>query len=145
MRVDFYQLGTAKPDAVIAAIAARLLDEGQRLLVVAQPEALLARLDRLLWDQGGASFLPHAMAGASEDAAQPILLTTGTDAPNRARNILIADGLWREAALGYERAFLLFDETSLSAARKAWKSLAQRPDVTRNYWALEEGKWTSKG
>lgn len=144
MRVDFYQLGTAKPDAVIAAIAARLLDEGQRLLVVAEPEALLARLDRLLWDQGGASFLPHAMAGASEDAAQPILLTTGTDAPNRARNILIADGLWREAALGYERAFLLFDETSLSEARKAWKSLAQRPDVARNYWALEEGKWTSK-
>lgn len=145
MRVDFYQLGTARPDAVIAAIAARLLDEKQRLLVVAGDEALLARLDRLLWDQGGPSFLPHAIAGASEDAAQPILLSTGTDAPNLARNILIADGAWREAALGYDRSFLLFDEATLPAARKAWKSLALRPEVTRNYWALEEGKWTNKG
>ena len=145
MRVDFYQLGTARPDAVIAAIAARLLDEKQRLLVVAGDEALLARLDRLLWDQGGPSFLPHAIAGASEDAAQPILLSTGFDAPNLARNILIADGAWREAALGYDRSFLLFDEATLPAARKAWKSLAQRPEVTRNYWALEEGKWTNKG
>ena len=145
MRVDFYQLGTARADAVIASIAAKLLDEGQRLLVVAEAEATLARLDRLLWDQGGSSFLPHALAGESEDSAQPILLSTGTDAPNLARNILIADGVWREAAIGYERSFLLFDEATLAAARKAWKSLALRPDVTRNYWALEEGKWTSKG
>ncbi len=145
MRVDFYQLGAASPDAVIAAIAAKLLDEKQRLLVVAEDEALLARLDRQLWDQGGPSFLPHAIAGASEDAAQPILLSTGTDAPNLARNMLMADGAWREAALGYDRSFLLFDEATLAAARKAWKSLAQRPEVTRNYWALEEGKWTNKG
>ena len=59
MRVDFYQLGAAQPDGVIAAIAGRLLGEGQRLLVVASDEAMLARLDRQLWDQGAVSFLPH--------------------------------------------------------------------------------------
>ena len=145
MRVDFYQLGAAQPDSVIAAIAGRLLDDGQRLLVVASDEALLARLDRQLWDQGAASFLPHGLAGGSDDAAQPVLLTTGADAPNLARNILIADGEWRESALAYERAFYLFDEATLEGARLAWKLLAGREGVERNYWALEDGKWEKKG
>ena len=145
MRVDFYQLGAAQPENVIAAIAAKLLDEQQRLLIVADDEAYLARLDRQLWDQGTASFLPHALSGGADDAAQPILLSTGTDAPNLARNMLIADGEWREAALGYDRAFYLFDTDSLEAARLAWKLLAGRESVERNYWALEDGKWVKKG
>ena len=144
MRVDFYQLGGAQPDGVIASIAGKLLDDGQRLLVIAADEALLARLDRQLWDQGAASFLPHALAGGSDDTAQPILLSTGTDAPNLARNILIADGEWREAALAYDRAFYLFDEGTLEGARLAWKLLSGREGIERNYWALEDGRWTRK-
>ena len=142
MRVDFYQLGTTQPDTVIGAIAGKLLGEQQRLLVVADDEALLARLDRQLWDQGAASFLPHGLSGGADDAAQPILLSTGTDAPNLARNMLIADGEWREAALGYDRAFYLFDGDSLEGARLAWKLLAGREGIERRYWAQDEqGKW----
>jgi DNA polymerase-3 subunit chi len=144
VRVDFYQLGAAQLDGVIAAIAGRLLGESQRLLVVASDEALLARLDRQLWDQGATSFLPHGLAGGSDDAAQPILLSTGEDAPNLARNVLIADGQWRESALAYDRAFYLFDEATLEGARLAWKLLAGRDGVERNYWAQEEGKWVKK-
>jgi hypothetical protein len=51
--------------------------------------------------------------------------------------MLIADGEWREAALGYDRAFYLFDGDSLEGARLAWKLLAGRDGVERNYWALE--------
>jgi DNA polymerase-3 subunit chi len=144
MRVDFYQLGAAQPDGVIASIAGKLLEEGQRLLVVGSNEGMLARLDRQLWDQGAASFLPHGLAGGADDTAQPILLSTGTDSPNLARNILIADGEWREAALAYDRAFYLFDEGTLEGARLAWKLLAGREGVERNYWALEDGRWTKK-
>jgi DNA polymerase-3 subunit chi len=144
MRVDFYQLGAAQPDSVIASIAGKLLDEGQRLLVVAADEGLLSRLDRQLWDQGPASFLPHGLAGGADDTAQPILLSTGTDAPNLARNVLIADGEWREAALAYDRAFYLLDDATLEGARLAWKLLAGREGVERNYWALEGSKWTKK-
>jgi len=145
MRVDFYQLGAAQPDGVIASIASRILDDGQRLLIVATDEGMLARLDRQLWDQGAASFLPHALAGGADDTLQPILLSTGTDAPNLARNLLIADGEWREAALAYDRAFYLFDEATLEGARLAWKLLAGRDGVERNYWAQEDGKWVKKG
>ena len=144
MRVDFYQLGSAPPEAIIATIAGKLLGEDQRLLVVASDEGMLARLDRLLWDQGDASFLPHGLAGGPDDLAQPVLLSTGTDAPNLARNLLIADGEWREAALAYDRAFFLFDDQTLEAARLAWKLLAGRDEVERNYWALDAGRWTKK-
>jgi DNA polymerase-3 subunit chi len=144
VRVDFYQLGSATLESVIAAIAGRLIGEQQRLLVVAGDEALLARLDRQLWDQGQASFLAHGLAGGSDDSRQPILLSTAVDAPNLARNLLIADGEWRDAALGFERAFFLFDAETLEAARLAWKLLAGREGVERHYWANESGKWVEK-
>ncbi|WP_275896706.1 DNA polymerase III subunit chi [Sphingomonas mesophila] len=144
VRVDFYQLGSgAGPDSVIARIATRLLDENERLLVVADDEALLARLDRLLWEAGRTSFLPHGIAGGADDARQPILLSTGIDAPNGARHLLIADGVWREAAQHFERTFFLFDEAGRQPARAAWKALGSESE--RHYWANEDGKWVEKG
>ena len=93
---------------------------------------------------GATSFVPHGLAGSGDDAAQPILLSQGSDAPNLARNLLIADGEWREAATSYDRAFYLFDETSLEAARLAWKLLAGRDGVERHYWAKQDGRWVEK-
>jgi DNA polymerase-3 subunit chi len=145
VRVDFYQLGAVAHESVIAAVAGRLLGDGQRLLVVAGDDGLLARLDRQLWDQGETSFLPHGVAGGSDDSRQPVLLSSSDDAPNLARNILIADGEWRDAALGFDRAFYLFDGDTLDAARLAWKLLAGRDGVERHYWANEDGKWVEKG
>jgi DNA polymerase-3 subunit chi len=145
VQVDFYQLGGAPPEPVIASIAEKILAQDGRLLVVAEDEGALGKLDRLLWDQGSTSFLPHGLAGGAEDARQPILLSTGPDAPNLARNILIADGDWRDAALTFDRAFYLFDDTTLEGARLAWKLLSGRDGVERRYWALENGKWVNKG
>jgi DNA polymerase-3 subunit chi len=144
VQVDFYQLADSPAEQVIASIAEKVLESGGRLLVVAEDEALLARLDRILWDQGAASFLPHGLAGGADDARQPILLTTSPDAPNQARNMLIADGNWREAALTYDRSFYLFDDATLEGARLAWKLLAGREGVERRYWAQEGGKWVKK-
>jgi DNA polymerase-3 subunit chi len=144
VQVDFYQLGGTPPEQVIATLAEKVLETDGRLLVVAEDEAQLARLDRLLWDQGARSFLPHGVAGGADDARQPILLSTSPDAPNQARNMLIADGLWREASLTYDRSFYLFDDSTLDGARLAWKLLAGREGVERRYWAREAGKWVRK-
>ena len=142
MQVDFYQLGQAPLEQVIASLAGKLLTEDSRLLIVAEDETVLARLDRLLWDQGPTSFLPHGLAGGADDARQPILLSASPDAPNLARNMVIADGQWREAALGYDRAFYLFDDSALESARLAWKLLSGREGVERRFWARDaEGRW----
>ena len=142
MQVDFYQLGDVPLEQVIASISEKILAQDGRLIIVASDEAALARLNRMLWDQGPTSFLPHGLAGGADDVRQPILLTTSPDAPNLARNILIADGEWREAALDYDRAFHLFDGETVEQARLAWKLLSGREGVERRYWRQEDGRWT---
>jgi len=141
VQVDFYQLAQTAAEQVIGSLAEKVLGTDGRLLVVASDEAYLARLDRMLWDQGPDSFLPHGLAGGADDARQPILLSTSPDAPNLARNMLIADGEWRDAALTYDRSFYLFDDATLEGARLAWKLLAGREGVERRYWAQVDGKW----
>jgi len=145
VQVDFYQIAGTPPEQVIAGIAEKVLAADGRLLVVAEDEIFLARLNRMLWDQGATSFLPHGLAGGADDARQPVLLSTSPDAPNLARNMLIADGVWRDSALSYDRAFFLFDDASLKPAREAWKSLRAREGVEPRYWAREGGKWVNKG
>jgi DNA polymerase-3 subunit chi len=145
MQVDFYQLAGIPPEQVIASVAEKVLAADGRLLVVAADQAWLARLDRMLWNQGSLSFLPHGLAGGADDARQPILLSTTPDAPNLARNMLIVDGEWRDSALTYDRSFYLFDNGSLEGARLAWKLLAGREGVERRYWAREGEKWVKKG
>ena len=145
MQVDFYQLAGTPPEQVIASIAEKVLTAEGRLLIVAGDELFLARLNRLLWDRGATSFLPHGLAGGPDDARQPVLLSTSPDAPNLARSMLIADGVWRDSALSYDRAFFLFDDAGLKPAREAWKSLRSREGVDPRYWAREGRKWVNKG
>jgi len=141
MRVDFYQLGDVPLEQVIASLAQKVLDSGERLLVLASDEAPLARLERMLWDQGRTSFLPHGIAGEGDDSRQPILLSTSPDPANGARNLLIADGEWRDSALSFHRAFYLFDANTLQGARSAWRSLAGREEAERHFWKREDGRW----
>ena len=144
MQVDFYQLAGTAPEQVISSLAEKILGGDGRLLIVGSDEAQLARLDRMLWDIEPTGFLPHGIAGGSNDPQQPVLLSTTPDAPNLARNILIADGEWRDAALAYDRAFYLFDGATLAGARLAWKLLSGREGVERRYWAQDEGRWTQQ-
>jgi DNA polymerase-3 subunit chi len=144
VQVDFYQLAGTPAEQVIATLAQKVLAADGRLLIVAEDEPFLARLDRMLWDQGSTNFIPHGLAGGADDARQPVLLSTSPDAPNLARNMLIADGIWRDAALSYDRSFYLFDGPTLDGARLAWKLLAGREGVERRYWAQESGKWVKK-
>lgn len=142
MQVDFYHLAAAPLDAVLPRICERLIADGQRLLVVADDEPLLARLDRRLWDYAPPSFLPHGREGGDDDTRQPILLSAGIVAANGARNVALVDGRWRDAALHFDRAFYLFDAERLDEARFSWRTLASRDDVTRKFWKQDEGgKW----
>jgi DNA polymerase-3 subunit chi len=138
MQVDFYHLTAAPIERMLPRIAEKVLADGGRLLVVAE-EVRLPALDRLLWTYKPDSFLPHACIGGERDADQPILLSSETVAVNQARNIAIADGEWRDAALGFDRAFHFFNEDRIVEARQAWKALAERDGVERRYWKQSEG------
>ena len=142
MQVDFYHLTLQPIERVLPRLAERVLAGGGRLLIVAEGDQQRATLDRLLWSYAPESFLPHAQAGGAHDADQPVLIAAAPDPANGARNILLADGVWRDEALGYDRAFHLFDEASITAARTAWRALGDREGVERRYWKQDEaGRW----
>jgi DNA polymerase-3 subunit chi len=135
--VDFYHLTTSPLERVLPAICDKVLAGEERLLVVAE-EGLLARLDEQLWTFSRDSFLPH---GRERPEAQPVLLSSGVEPLNGARNVALADGQWREEALGFDRAFYFFDAAALEGARTAWRGLKDKPEVEARYWKQEDGRW----
>lgn len=141
MQLDFYQLTRDPAEKVIPVLAQRVLDGGGRLLVVSGEGDQLDRLSTALWSAKPDSFLAHAKAGEGEDALQPILLSGAVDATNGARFVALADGEWRDEALGFERIFYLFPPSHTDNARTAWRALANRDDVERRYWKQDGGKW----
>ncbi|HMS19604.1 DNA polymerase III subunit chi [uncultured Sphingorhabdus sp.] len=141
MQVDFYQLTRDPAEQVIPAIAQKILDDGGRLLVVSADDAQLGKLSVALWSAKPESFIAHQMVGEGDDSLQPVLLANEAVASNSARMIALADGEWRDQALGFDRAFYLFPPEKTDNARTAWRALADRPDVERRYWKQDGGKW----
>lgn len=139
MKVDFYHLAAGQLASVLARIADKLLDEGERLLVVSADASQRTALDQALWADG---FLPHAQAGGGEDESQPVLIAAEPVAANAARNVALVDGVWRGEALDFARAFHFFDDGSIAAARAAWRDLAASEGVERRFWKQgENGRW----
>tara|TARA_A100001391_G_scaffold7621_6_gene4944 strand:- start:26893 stop:27318 length:426 start_codon:yes stop_codon:yes gene_type:complete len=137
MRVDFYLLESASAEQATAQLARATLNAGELLLVVGAGEAM----DRALWEEFPQDFLAHGRADHPHAERQPILLAPDCAAANGARFVLIADGLWREEALGFARAFLLFDDNSRAGARDTWRRLGEQEGVERNFWRQEAGRW----
>jgi len=141
MQVDFYQLSRDPAEVVVPLLARNTLKAGERLLVVSADDALTGRISERLW-AGAESFLAHGLSGGAHDARQPILLADQPQPANGARYVILADGVWHEAALGFARAFLLFDGATIDDARATWRALDGREGVERRYWRQEEnGKW----
>lgn len=144
-RVDFYQLTRDPVERVLPTIAARVLGNGDRLLVVAASAMQRRQIDEALWTLQPASFLPHGNAGSPDEQIEPILLSGTLDAtpPNGASHVALADGEWREEALGFERAFLLFGNDRIDDARAAWRGLAKADDAERHFWRQDDsGRWS---
>ena len=140
MQVDFYQLTRDPAEKVLPPIAQRILDGGGRLLVVGDG-ALLDLISATLWSFKPDSFLAHMKAGEGDDSLQPILLSSDAVATNSAKFIALADGVWRDSALEFERAFFLFPPSHIDNARAAWRELANKGNIERRYWKQDGGKW----
>ena len=139
MRVDFYQTSRDPAEAVVALIARNTLKAGKRLLVVANGPALLGRISETLWARAD-SFLANGRAGGEHDARQPVLLSDSLDAVNGASCLALADGQWRDPD-GFERVFLVFDNSTIDSARGVWRELGIREGTERHFWKQDGGRW----
>lgn len=143
MQVDFYHLTTTPVERALPGIAVKVVETGGRLLVVSGEERQRRQIDASLWTWQADSFLPHAQAGAGDDSLQPVLIGEHVDPANGARFIALIDGVWRDEALTFDRAFHFFDADRIVDARAAWKALAGREGVERRYWKQDEnGRWS---
>ncbi|MDO9370269.1 MAG: DNA polymerase III subunit chi [Sphingopyxis sp.] len=144
-RVDFYRLTRDPVDRVLPAIATRILGAGDRMLVVAASAMQRQAIDEALWTLQPASFLPHGAAGSPDEEMEPILISGTLDVqpPNRARLVALADGEWRDEALGFDRIFLLFDNSRIDDARATWRKLGATEVAEIHFWKQDDrGRWS---
>ncbi len=141
VQVDFYQLTRDPAEHVLPALVQKILGSDGRLLVVSKDSEQLERVSAALWNYHPESFLAHDMAGQGNDDIQPILLSEACGAANGARMIALADGIWRDEVLEFDRAFYLFPPAKTDDARAAWRKLAEIEGVERHYWRQDGGKW----
>ena len=140
MKVDFWQLSRDPVEKVVALIAGRVLDGGDRLLVVSKSPEQRQAISQALWKAGPETFLANGEASAAGASDQPILLSDTTEPINSANHVIYADGEYREAS-GFARAFLLFDNATVEAARGTWRSLDAAESLERAFFRQDGGKW----
>ncbi len=139
-RVDFYHLTRDSAEAALAMLAGKALGAGQRMMVVSRDPAQRTAISRRLWEAPG--FLANGEAGGKDDARQPVLIGDAPAGANGAGIVALADGEWREEALGFDRTLLLFSETTIAGARDCWRALAARDEVECHYWSQDgSGRW----
>jgi DNA polymerase-3 subunit chi len=139
--VDFYHLASSPIERVLPQICEKVVGSGERLLVVVE-QSLLQQLDGQLWSYARDAFLPHGRSDGPAPEAQPVLLSSAPDPQNGATNIALADGQWREEALGFARSFYFFDAAHIAEARTAWRALQADEQAQCRYWKQDErGKW----
>ena len=139
MRLDFWQVSDGPIARVVAQIAPRVLEDGERMLVVDGDTGRRMEVSQALW--AADSFLAN---GEAHPSRQPVLLAGECSADNGATVAVLADGRWRDEAEGFVRTILLFGEDLVTDARGVWRQFDGREDVTRSYFAQEAGKWVKK-
>ena len=144
----FYHLTDSTLEVALPQLAERALGAGWRVAVRA-PEAMLAHLDTSLWGGADESFLPHGIAGGTQDASQPVLLCPPGVAPgNNAACVMAVGGVAVAAdeVQGLERLCIVFDgldAEAVATARQQWKALTDA-GCGALYWAQEDGRWIKK-
>ena len=144
----FYHLTRNPLEVTLPILLGKARQAGWKIAVRGGDPGRLEWLDEKLWLGPDDGFLPHGLAGGAHDALQPILLTTGADAPNGASCVMAVDGaqVAPEEVEALDRVCILFDGTDPEAvqhARGQWKALTSA-GCKAQYWSEESGRWEKK-
>ena len=146
--VFFYHLTRSRPEGTLRTLLGKSRQAGWRVLVRGKSEAMMERLDELLWLGPEETFLAHGIAGGPQDADQPILLSTAPEIPNAAACVMSIEGaeVTPEEVDRLERVCILFDggdDGAVTHARGQWKALTGA-GCAAQYWSEESGRWEKK-
>ncbi|MFZ5608700.1 MAG: DNA polymerase III subunit chi [Pseudomonadota bacterium] len=145
--IAFYHLERASIAQALPRLLEKVLSAGHRALVQVGSPTAAAALDSALWTYDPASFLPHGMAGQGHEAAQPIYITAGEEAPNGATVAVIVDGRLPSDLNKMERYLYMFegaDAMALKKARAQWRTLKEAGHALTYWQQTENGGWEKK-
>ncbi len=146
--VYFYHLTRHPLEQTLPVLLDKARQAGWKIAVRGMDPTRMEWLDEKLWLGPDDGFLPHGLAGGPHDAAQPILLTTESQAVNGATCVMSVDGASVSSTEVDEldRVCILFDGTDPQAvqhARGQWKELTSA-GCSAQYWSEESGRWEKK-
>lgn len=144
MQLDFWQYSEGPIERIVALIAERVIGAGDRLLVVDADGDRRAATSQRMWEARPDRFLANGDAAGPHASRQPILLSEACEAANGANVAVFADGKWRDPGTAFDRVILLFGEHDAEPARAVWRQFDGRDEVTRGYFAQDNGKWVKR-
>ena len=145
--IRFYHLQRQRLEEALPTLVAKIYETGLRAVIKVPDDALMAALDRALWDYDAASFIPHDQEKCKHPEDQPIFLTCGEENPNRATIQVIINAVGGTDAEQYDRCLYMFDgrdERIVGKARQDWKKF-EADGADMSYWQQKEaGGWEQK-
>jgi DNA polymerase-3 subunit chi len=150
--IRFYHLTRSRLEEALVRLLQRVLERGDRAVVLAGSGERVEALNAHLWTYEPASFLPHGSAKDGHAAEQPIYLTSSLDNPNGARLLMLCDGADAPtadalAAQGFDLVCELFnghDEAALATAREHWRLYRDAGQNIAYFQQNEGGGWVEK-
>jgi len=136
----FYHLEKRRLEDVLPGLVEKSLERGWRAIVRTESADRASALDALLWTFDEESFLPHAVEGSGNPAAQPVLITAEEGNLNNASVLFLVGGAriadWNEAGRLFARTVVLFDgrdPAAVQIAREDWKAV-KAAGLEATYW-----------
>jgi DNA polymerase-3 subunit chi len=144
----FYHLTRRSLAETLMMLLGKSLENGWKVAVRGTDQAGLEALDAALWLGPKDGFLPHGIAGGTQDADQPVLLTTSAQAANAPQCVMSVHSadVGADELAALDRVCILFDgndEVALGKARTQWKAL-KAAGASAQYWSEESGRWEKK-
>ncbi len=141
----FHHLERRRVDQALPRLLEQAYASGQRVIVRASSDELVAALNGQLWTYDDASFLPHGGAGDGDPSSQPIFLTAKVENPNSATTLVLLSGAPTSPSdVDFRDVIVLFDGRDpelLGEARDYWRRLKNQ-DCSLSYWREgDDGRW----
>ena len=142
--VYFYHLTRQRVDQALRPLLSKCLANGWRVVIRGREAAEMQQLDDALWQGPAEEFLPHGLAGAAQEADQPVLLAReGHEAPHDCLICIGGSAVTADEVLSSKRVCILFQDDNgqhMQNARAQWKSLTEA-GIAAKYWSQAQGNW----
>ena len=139
--IQFYHLLTTPLERALPKLMEKALSANMRCVIRVDSEAMMNRLNDVLWTYQERSFLPHGSVKDKHAEQQPIYITYRDENPNSATLLVITDGSQLENPEPYAKVLDIFnghDDAAVSNARSRWKHY-QSTDHKLTYIKQQDG------